>query len=154
MTYEVTLQTAGELMAWGEQLGASLVGGEVIELVGDIGAGKTTLTKGIACGMGIDESVQSPTFTLSRVYNAPNGLRLAHYDFYRLNDAGIMQAELDEATNDPHTVTVIEWAAVVGDVLPADTLRISIATQADNSRILTMTSSGDQGNALIAGVKQ
>ena len=65
----------------GAAIGRAVSGGEVLELVGDIGAGKTTLTKGIARAMGIDEPVQSPTFTISRVYDSPRGLSLAHYDF-------------------------------------------------------------------------
>ena len=92
--------------------------------------------------MGIAEEVQSPTFTLSRVYDAPNGRRLAHYDFYRLNNAGIMQAELAEVVQDARTVTVIEWAAVVGDVLPDDTLRITICVQADDTRRLELEAGG------------
>ena len=80
MTSEIIVQTAEELIELGVTLGSLLRGGETIELIGDIGAGKTTLTKGLARGMGIAEEVQSPTFTLSRVYDAPNGRRLAHYD--------------------------------------------------------------------------
>ena len=102
MTSEIIVQTAEELIELGVTLGSLLRGGETIELVGDIGAGKTTLTKGLARGMGIAEEVQSPTFTLSRVYDAPNGRRLAHYDFYRLNNAGIMQAELLDNTAIQH----------------------------------------------------
>ena len=79
--------------------------------------------------MKITDDVQSPTFTISRNYDAPSGLRLAHYDFYRLRDAGIMKMELDEAMHDPGIVTVIEWSDIVSDVLPADALRIAIAVQ-------------------------
>ena len=146
MTHEVVVQTADELIALGERIGARLTGGETIELIGDIGAGKTTLTKGLAHGMGIVEEVQSPTFTLSRVYDAPNGCRLAHY---RLNDAGIMQAELVEAVQDAQTVTVIEWAAVVGDVLPDDTLRIAIRVQADDTRRLELAAGGKRSKQIV-----
>jgi tRNA threonylcarbamoyladenosine biosynthesis protein TsaE len=93
---------------FGARLGAKLSGGEVIELVGDIGAGKTTFTKGLARGLGVSDDVQSPTFTISRIYETPSGIRLAHYDFYRLQDAGVMQMELAESVCDPHTITVIE----------------------------------------------
>src|SRR6266566_208876 len=108
----ITVNSEFEMRAFGTKLGALLKGGEVIELVGDVGAGKTALTKGIATGMGIDEDVQSPTFTISRVYDAPNNLHLVHYDFYRLHDAGIMADELDETVSDASTVTVIEWAEI------------------------------------------
>lgn len=142
MTNKITVQTAAELIELGEKLGALLGGGEVIELAGDIGAGKTTFTKGVARGMKITDDVQSPTFTISRNYDAPSGLRLAHYDFYRLRDAGIMKMELDEAMHDPGTVTVIEWSGIVNDVLPADALRIAIAVHPDDSRLVTFEGGG------------
>lgn len=142
MTNKITVQTAAELIELGEKLGALLGGGEVIELAGDIGAGKTTFTKGVARGMKITDDVQSPTFTISRNYYAPGSLRLAHYDFYRLRDAGIMKMELDEAMHDPGTVTVIEWSDIVSDVLPADALRIAIAVQPDDSRLVTFEGDG------------
>ena len=122
----------------GEKLGQRLKGGEVIELVGDVGAGKTTFVKGLAIGLGIDEDVQSPSFTISRVYEARDGLQLAHYDFYRLNDAGIMADELAETTEDPETITVIEWADIVEGVLPAGRLRINFASPSETARMLTL----------------
>lgn len=122
----------------GEKLGALLKGGETIELIGDVGAGKTTFTKGLAVGLGIDEDVQSPSFTISHVYDARDGLLLAHYDFYRLNDAGIMADELMETSQDPTAVTVIEWADIVEDVLPADRIAISFAAPSEDQRTLTM----------------
>ena len=102
--------------------------------------------------MGIVEEVQSPTFTLSRVYDAPNGCRLAHYDFYRLNDAGIMRAELTEAMQDVRTVTVIEWATVVDDVLPNDVLQITIHVQVDDTRRLELSAGGDSGKRIVQEV--
>src|SRR4051812_49402655 len=110
MTVEVNNEQ--EMKEFGARLGALLQGGEVIELIGDVGAGKTTLTKGIATGLGVDEDVQSPSFTISRVYDTPSELRLSHYDFYRLQDAGIMADELRETISDPRGVTIIEWAEV------------------------------------------
>lgn len=134
---------------FGQKLGALFAGGEVIELIGDVGAGKTTLTKGIAVGMGIDETVQSPTFTISRVYDASDNLRLAHYDFYRLGDAGIMANELDEAAHDAATVTIVEWADVVDGVLPTDRLRLHITSPAETTRHITATGSGPVSDALV-----
>ncbi len=126
----------------GARIGALLRGGEVIELVGDVGAGKTTFTKGLARGLGIDEDVQSPTFTISRVYEARDELVLAHYDFYRLVDAGIMSAELYESVHDPHTITVIEWGGVVAGVLPKDHLTIEISATSENGRTVAISALG------------
>jgi tRNA threonylcarbamoyladenosine biosynthesis protein TsaE len=129
-----------EMKAFGENLGQRLRGGEVIELVGDVGAGKTTLVKGIGHGLKIDDEVQSPSFTISRVYGARDGLRLHHYDFYRLGDAGVMSFELAESIAEPDVVTVVEWADTVQDVLPEERCRIEIAYTPDgHGRQLEMT---------------
>lgn len=133
------LNTLEETLAFGEQLGRLLQGGMVVELIGDIGAGKTTLTKGMAKGLAVDEDVQSPSFTISRTYDARDGLQLTHYDFYRLNDPGIMAAELIESTSDPATVVVVEWANVVEHVLPANRITVSIVAPTEGSRQLTIT---------------
>jgi tRNA threonylcarbamoyladenosine biosynthesis protein TsaE len=114
------------MLEFAEHIGRQLVGGEVIELIGDVGAGKTTFTKGLAKGLGVEEVIQSPTFTISREYDARDGLRLSHYDFYRLHDAGIMADELHETIADPRNITVVEWAEVVDDVLPAERITIRI----------------------------
>jgi tRNA threonylcarbamoyladenosine biosynthesis protein TsaE len=83
--------------------------------------------------------VQSPSFTISRVYEAETGVRLAHYDFYRLVEAGIMANELQEDIEDPTTVTIIEWAEIVEGVLPKEHITISIAAKTETSRELTLS---------------
>jgi tRNA threonylcarbamoyladenosine biosynthesis protein TsaE len=142
------VKTENEMKAFGAQIGALLKGGEVIELVGDVGAGKTTLTKGIAVGLDVDEDVQSPSFTISRVYSARDKLTLAHYDFYRLGSAGIMADELSEATHDPAAVIIIEWGGVVEGVLPIDRLTIKIESPTESDRRLTVLSNGPQSAAI------
>jgi tRNA threonylcarbamoyladenosine biosynthesis protein TsaE len=150
MNLRITADT--EMHAFGARLARLLTGGEVIELRGDVGAGKTTFTKGLAAGLGIDETVQSPSFTISRVYDAPNGLRLAHYDFYRLHDAGIMADELNETVQDPSTVTVIEWADIVDGVLPVDRVTIAIAPTSETDRQVTLSASGEKSNKVVGGL--
>lgn len=137
MIIEVGSET--ETQAFAQKLGAALRGGEIIELVGDVGAGKTSFTKGLARGLGVDEDVQSPSFTISRVYEGRDRLRLAHYDFYRLADAGIMKDELAETLQDPQTVTVIEWADIVEGVLPQGRLTIRFESPTETARKLTLT---------------
>lgn len=131
-----------ETKALGQRLGSLLHGGEVIELIGDVGAGKTTFVKGLALGLAIDEDVQSPSFTISRVYDGRDGLQLAHYDFYRLHDAGIMADELQETVSDARIVTVVEWADIVEGVLPASRIRIVFTTPSENERQLTLSGLG------------
>lgn len=149
MKIEITDETA--MKAFGARLGALLRGGDVIELIGDVGAGKTTLTKGLATGLGVTEDVQSPSFTISRVYDGPadSELRLAHYDFYRLQDAGIMADELFEATRDPATITVIEWADIVTGVLPDDHLTLTLASPTETSRQIDVIAHGARSQELM-----
>jgi tRNA threonylcarbamoyladenosine biosynthesis protein TsaE len=142
------VKTENEMKIFGAQIGALLKGGEVIELVGDVGAGKTTLTKGIAVGLDINEDVQSPSFTISRVYSARDNLILAHYDFYRLQSAGIMADELSEAVHDSSTIIIIEWGGVVEGVLPTDRLTIQIEPPTEFDRRLTVTSNGPRSSAI------
>jgi len=136
-------KSENEMKAFGKTIGRSLYGGGIIELVGDVGSGKTTLVKGIAVGLGIDEYVQSPSFTINRVYKGRDNLTLTHYDFYRLDDAGIMANELQEIIGNPDMVTIIEWGGVVEGVLPADRLTINIISPTEDSRLLTISSNGD-----------
>lgn len=126
----------------GEVIGANLRGGEVIELVSDVGGGKTTFTRGLARGAGSTDRVSSPTFTVSKMYEAPK-FTIFHYDFYRLNEPGIMAAELDETVHDKDVVTVIEWSDIVAGVLPEERLRIEFIQNGDESREVKMTIPGE-----------
>lgn len=134
---------------FGARIGALLRGGEAIELVGDVGAGKTTLTKGIATGLGVDEDVQSPSFTISRVYETARGLTLVHYDFYRLTDAGIMGNELEETVHDDTAVTIVEWADIVTGVLPDDRLVIGFSSPSETMRRLEINGTGPKSQSLV-----
>ena len=124
-----------ETEALAEQLGKALKGGEVIELVSDLGGGKTTFVRGLARGAASKDTVASPTFTISKVYNAPH-FDIHHFDFYRLDDPGIMADELAEIAGDTHTVAVIEWADVVQHVLPQKRLTVTISQTPDGAREL------------------
>ncbi len=116
-----------ETLELGRRIGNELRGGEVIELRGDLGAGKTSLVRGIAEGIGSDTEVASPTFTISRIYEGRGGLSLAHFDFYRLaGGAGILAEELDEFIGNPDYVVCVEWAEAVEDLLPADRIVIKL----------------------------
>ena len=137
----------------GEAIGRSVSGGEVLELVGDIGAGKTTLTKGIAQALGVNEPVQSPTFTISRVYDSPKGLRLVHYDFYRLGEAGIMGDEIREAADDD-SVIIVEWAGAVDDDLPKDRLLVKITTISEEERLVEFHPGGKKSTELWQKIKE
>lgn len=104
----------------------------------DLGGGKTTFVRGLAKGFGSTDTVASPTFTVSKEYTAGNK-RVAHYDFYRLHDAGLLQFELAESVHDPDTVVVVEWGDIVRNVLPATRMTIHITATESESRSLKLT---------------
>lgn len=117
----------------GESIGKSLRGGEVIELSGDVGAGKTTFVRGLARGMVSLDRVSSPTFTIYRLYKSKK-INLYHYDFYRLNDPDILKSELADLMQDSKNAIVLEWADTVEDVLPLERIRINISVISENER--------------------
>lgn len=123
-----------ETLHFGAALGARLRGGEVLELVSDVGGGKTAFVKGLARGLAIDEVVQSPTFTISRLYHARDGLELHHFDFYRLQEAGVVAAELAESLQQPRVVVAVEWGEIVHDVLPEVRMTVRISATAETTR--------------------
>ena len=148
----VEIPSEDAMKQFGEKIGGLLIGGECIELVGDVGSGKTTLTKGVAKGLGITETVQSPTFTINRTYDNEKKIRLSHYDFYRLNDPGIMADELQESLEDTKTIVIIEWGDIVESVVPAGRLRITFSSPSVNERHLEITGTGEQAIRLMKGL--
>lgn len=143
-TKNLTIENEAAVIGFAENLMREILQSKdalpcVIELVGDVGAGKTTFTKGLARGLEITEEITSPTFTISKVYENSRGQKLVHYDFYRLENPGIMVEDLFENLQDPHTVTVIEWADTVSEILPANHLRLEILINDDGSRTLNLT---------------
>ena len=124
-----------EMLEYGQKLGENLKAPIVLELLGDVGVGKTTLVRGIAQGLGIKENITSPSFTISKEYQG-NKYRLVHYDFYRLGEPGIMAEDLAESINDPMTITIIEWGNSIQDVLPKKRKIIEIKYIDENTREL------------------
>ncbi|GEK28779.1 tRNA (adenosine(37)-N6)-threonylcarbamoyltransferase complex ATPase subunit type 1 TsaE [Furfurilactobacillus siliginis] len=120
----ITTIGAEETQALGQQLAAHLQAGDVILLDGDLGAGKTTFTKGLATGLGIKRPVKSPTFTIIREYQEGK-LPLYHMDVYRLENGGGDELGLDEYFNG-NGVSVVEWSPFVTDELPEARLVIHL----------------------------
>lgn len=144
-----TVQSVDEMLEFGKALGALLRGGEVIELIGDVGAGKTTFTKGLAAGLGISDDVQSPTFTISRIYPARDNLEMAHYDFYRLHHPGVLKMEIEQAVHDCGMVTVIEWGDIIEGVLPEERMRVTLSSPAETVREINIETRGDRLGKLV-----
>jgi tRNA threonylcarbamoyladenosine biosynthesis protein TsaE len=118
--------TAEAMRATGRRLAAVLRPGDVVLLTGDLGAGKTTLTQGIAAGLGVTGAVTSPTFVIAREHPpAPGGTALVHADAYRLSGVAELD-DLDLDTSVDDAVTVVEWGAGLAEGLAADRLEIAI----------------------------
>jgi len=113
-------------------------GGETVELVSDLGAGKTSFVRGLAAGMGSRDAVRSPSFTLSNIYQA-GPLSLHHFDFYRLHEPGIMREELAEVLADPQAVVAVEWPDLIQKVLPDERLTVRIKTTGQNERTFSFS---------------
>ena len=109
-----------EAAEFGKRLGKTLESGDVLALVGELGTGKTTLTKAIAAGLDISETVTSPTFTIVKEYNSGR-LPLFHFDVYRLENGGELIEIGGEEYFDAGGICVIEWADKIAEILPDDT---------------------------------
>lgn len=129
--------SAKQTESLGEKIGKRLRGGEVIELSSDLGGGKTTFVRGLARGAGSKDNISSPSFTIKNVYSAPR-YEIWHFDFYRLNQAGMVGYELEDALGDSKIITVIEWAKDASKVLPEERLKIQFTPSPDESRELTI----------------
>jgi tRNA threonylcarbamoyladenosine biosynthesis protein TsaE len=143
-------QGAEETRALAARLGRLLRAGDVLCLIGDLGAGKTTFTQGLALGLGLppEQPVRSPTFTLLAEH--PGGrLPLYHFDVYRLPDSsGLAELAFDEYL-DMGGVVVIEWADKITDALPPERLDIALTpTDDSNTRCILPTPHGARARAL------
>lgn len=123
-------------------------------MVGDLGVGKTQFVRGLAKGAGSSDVVQSPSFTISRVYKAKK-FDIYHYDFYRLGeDVGMMRDELGEHLGQDDIVVVTEWANTVSQILPEDRLQIDITYGEDEqSRKLVVRAFGPNSAQILGQLK-
>jgi tRNA threonylcarbamoyladenosine biosynthesis protein TsaE len=142
MVIEIATETADRTREIGQALASMLQPRDTVVLTGDLGAGKTTLVQGIGRGLGVEDHVASPTFTLVREYTGR--LDIAHVDVYRLERVqDVLELALDELGG-PERVLLIEWGDVVSDLLPGDRLRVELTMErsdAETRRIL-MTPQG------------
>ncbi len=137
------LASADTLEAWGFGLAASLRVGDIVALSGDLGAGKTTLARGILRGLGLIGEAPSPTFTIVQTYDPPEvRLPVWHVDLYRL-DTGRDVAELGLEEAYDLALVLIEWPERLGTQLPGRALRISLDGAGEPERRLTVVAPPD-----------
>lgn len=125
-----------------------VVPGTVIALEGDLGAGKTHFTQGLARGLGVGEAVTSPTFNVMSVYDQGR-LPLYHFDLYRLEDALELEDIAFYDYVEADGVSCIEWAAKFPEEIPAQALWISITTREDNVRSIEVRTASEETQVLI-----
>jgi tRNA threonylcarbamoyladenosine biosynthesis protein TsaE len=148
---EIVSHSRRATLRLGERLGRAAAPGDLILLRGDLGAGKTTLTQGIARGLGISGAVNSPTFTLIKEY--AGRLPLFHVDLYRLEDLTEVEELGIEDYLERGGVCVVEWADRADPLWPANWLRIALHMQDAHSRRLALTYAGPRGQALCAALR-
>lgn len=134
MTYTITLNSPEKTEAFAETLAYLLEPGDLLTLEGGLGAGKTTFTKGLAKGLGIQRMVNSPTFTILKQYSGR--LELNHFDVYRLENSD-EDIGFDEFFNS-EAVSVVEWATFIEEYLPKERLEITINRQSEQGRKITL----------------
>ena len=146
--YIFDIFSSDQMNEFGKKIAANVPNGTVIGLWGDLGAGKTTLVRGVARGLNITEVVQSPTFNIMKLY-LKGSRPLIHIDAYRLADLNT-DIGLDEYIGYETGITMIEWPLFIKELLPEDTLWIEISNTGENSRKIDVYSSND---SLVEGLK-
>ncbi|MBR0513144.1 MAG: tRNA (adenosine(37)-N6)-threonylcarbamoyltransferase complex ATPase subunit type 1 TsaE [Clostridia bacterium] len=129
----IITKSAGETRALGERIAGQLQPGDVLLLEGDLGAGKSELTRGIARGLGVTETVTSPSFTILNVYESGR-CPLYHFDWYRLESADeLYELGMDEYLGGDG-IAVIEWPGQCPDAVPENAMRIRLEAAGENER--------------------
>ncbi|WP_414691956.1 tRNA (adenosine(37)-N6)-threonylcarbamoyltransferase complex ATPase subunit type 1 TsaE [Paucilactobacillus kaifaensis] len=150
---KITLTSSDATINFGKSVADLVSAGDVLVLDGDLGAGKTTFTKGLAAGLGIKTVIKSPTFTIIREYQ-DGRLPLYHMDVYRLENGGGADLGLEEYF-DSDGVSVVEWAQFVADELPAKYLAIKFErTDNDDTRILSLEPHGAHFEQIVTQLEQ
>jgi tRNA threonylcarbamoyladenosine biosynthesis protein TsaE len=145
----MSLDSVKNTLEFGKRLGHTLKGGDVLALTGDLGAGKTLITRGIALGLGITaEQVTSPTFTLIQTYKGR--IPVIHVDLYRLEDpSAILQLGLEDYFT-PENIVIIEWADRLLQILPPDYLALHLEhSDTETVRHLTIRGTGPRSTDVV-----
>lgn len=145
------VNTAEQTQMFGQIIGEVARAGDVLLMVGELGAGKTTLTKGIAQGLGITQMVKSPTYTIIREYTTGR-LPLYHMDIYRIGETvdALEMAEYFEGDG----LTVVEWGNLLTDALPEDYVTVTLEKEDADKRKVTMTAIGERAQQLMTRIEQ
>ena len=122
------------------EIAAALSPGDTVLLRGNLGAWKTVFSRGFARGLGCEDTLSSPTYTIVQEYQLPSGARLYHMDLYRIADAAsALGFGVDEFIDDPKAYKLIEWPERIESLLPEKCLTVEITHKGDEERSLRIT---------------
>ncbi len=144
-----------ETFGIGEKIAKNLGKGDIVCLFGDLGSGKTVITKGIAAGLGIKKNkVVSPTFVLIRQHRTKNNMPFYHFDLYRLRDcqdvAGLGYEEFFYGGG----ISIIEWADRLKQFMPQECLKIKLSVKGKTSRLVEISYRGNRGRRLMEDIRE
>lgn len=142
---EFIVDKVEQTMELGRQLGRLAHSGDILCLIGDLGTGKTHITKGIAQGLEVDDYITSPTFTIVNEYSGR--YKLYHFDVYRVNDPDEIEAIGFDEYIFSDAVSIIEWANYIEELIPKEHIQISISKlqeQGENFRKIIIESFGSR----------
>jgi tRNA threonylcarbamoyladenosine biosynthesis protein TsaE len=138
---EIITKNEQETLDFAEKYAQSLLPGQIISLIGDLGAGKTVFTKGLAKGLGVKQNVSSPTFNIMRLYEIRKAVankeikKFCHIDAYRIeNEFEVIDVGAEDFIGQKDTITVVEWADKIRDILPSRATTINIKILDNNER--------------------
>ena len=144
---KITAESVEETIIIGEKLGSLVNSGDIVCLTGDLGTGKTHFVKGFAKGLNIEEYITSPTFTIVNEYQGR--LKLYHFDVYRVDDPDEIYAIGFDEYIFSSAVSIIEWANLIEELIPEESLRINIVKipkKGDNYREIEISYIGERYN--------
>ncbi len=146
----IEISSIKEMKEFGNKLGKNLKGGECITLTGDLGAGKTHLTKFIGEGMGIDDYITSPTFSILNIYYGD--INLNHFDMYRIEDGyEFRDLGFDDYLFSDSDVSVIEWPEIAKDELP-ESLDLTIEKYDGEKRVIYIDYKDDKYREIVENI--
>ena len=134
---ELLSHSEEETEKFAAELAARLKPGDTVLLRGDLGAGKTVFSRGFARGLGCEDTLSSPTYTIVQEYALPGGFRLYHMDLYRIADASsALGFGVDEFIDDPKAYKLIEWPERIETLLPADPVTVELCHRGEEERLI------------------
>lgn len=151
---DIIIPTEEEMLKLGQNLATVLTAGDIVYLLGNLGAGKTTLARGIARGLGFKGRVTSPTFTLMNIYNGTPPIY--HFDFYRLQGGEVEDLGLEDYL-EREGISLIEWPPLKEADLPQEALLVEIKLKDDDydkERLVHIWGQGDKYQSKIEGLMQ